>query len=236
MTVGASALTDRVVLLAGATGAVGAELLQELLARGARVGVLVRKPWQVRELVARLPAGRTLVGVVGATDSEAAAGMVKGVEDSLGPILALVSTAGAFHAAPFAAEPVGLLGSLLEANLIANATIARAVVPPMQRRRTGALVFTGAAAAETASAGMASYVASKAALHMWARSLAAELAPAGLHVTVVAPSTLDTPANRAASPEADRSRWLPVPRLVAALLAAITGTAQRPDPVELLHG
>ncbi len=233
MTAGASVLSSQVVLLSGATGAVGSALLQVLLAGGARIGIALRKP---RHLPAMqdLPASRVLAGVVGATDAEAAAGFVKGVEDSLGPITAFVSTAGTFRGGPFAAEQTGTLAELLEANLLSAATLVRAVVPPMLRRRSGAVVLTGAAAAEQPAAGMAGYAASKAALHAWARGLAAELGTAGLRVTVVAPATIDTPANRAAMPAADPAAWTPLQRVVDALVGGITRRDAPDDPIRLL--
>jgi short-subunit dehydrogenase len=231
MTAGASALHDRVVLLSGVTGAVGSALAAELLAHGARLGIAVRRAWQVERVAATLRREQALVGVVASDDAEAAAGFVKGVEDSLGPIAAMISTAGAFTCGPVAASPADQLEQMLAANLVSVTTLARAVVPPMRRRRTGALVCTGALVAEDPPSGIASYVAAKAALHAWMRALARELTQDGIHVAVVAPATIDTEANRRAMPDADRSRWVPVARVVEALLGAATGPTNGPDPL-----
>jgi NAD(P)-dependent dehydrogenase (short-subunit alcohol dehydrogenase family) len=219
-------LRARHVLVQGATGAVGAEIVRALGAQGAHVSVAVRRPWQVARVETRLTEAGVarqdqLVAVVDSEDAEAAAGLVKGGEDALGPIVAFVSAAGAFAMAPLGEEPSGQAGDLWRANFASVHTLARAVVIPMRRRRAGALVFTGAAAAiGEPPAGMTLYVASKAALHAYAASLRAELLPVGVRVAVVAPRIIDTPANRAAMPGADRAGWV-APAVVAAHLLAL---------------
>jgi NAD(P)-dependent dehydrogenase (short-subunit alcohol dehydrogenase family) len=84
-------LAGRTVLLQGATGTVGSAVLRRLCDQGANVAVAVRKDWQVRRLKAALPPA-SAVGLVPSGDAEAAAGLVKGVEDWLGPIDALIAT------------------------------------------------------------------------------------------------------------------------------------------------
>lgn len=103
-------ISNHVVLLAGATGELGGAFARLVLARGGKVAAAVRKPWQIesiRQELGRQELGgeRVLVGVVGSTDSEAAAGFVKGASDALGPITAFVSTAGGYRASRVGKEP-----------------------------------------------------------------------------------------------------------------------------------
>lgn len=221
---------DQTVLLAGATGAVGSALLERLMAMGARAGVAVRRAAEVEPTARRYSSAQVLAGVVGATDGEAAAGFVKGVEDSLGAIAALITTAGAFAAAPIGAERTADVVRLFEANVLAAITLTRAVVAPMKRRRAGALVYTGARAALEPQPGMALYRAAKAALHAYAESAAVELAPFGIRVAVVAPGTIDTAANRAAMPGVAPGEWHSIDRVVDALLAAAGGVLTDAGP------
>ena len=70
---------------------------------------------------------------------------------------------------------------------------------------------------------MANYLASKAALHEYVRALADELRLSPVRAVALLPGTIDTDANRAAMPTADRSAWLAVPTVVEALLRLALG-------------
>lgn len=228
-------LRDRTIVVSGATGAVGGAVLERLVEHGARIAIAARKDWQVSRLREQLAGAPTLVAHVGTHDTEAAAGFVKGATDALGPIDALVSCAGAFAMAPVGRDPGRQASELFDANFFAAHTLTRAVVSALRRRRTGNLVFTGAAAVGSATRGMALYLASKAALHEYARTLAAEVRDDGVGVHVIAPGIVDTEANRDAMPDADRSAWVSRERLADALLAAaVADSPNDGDPVRTL--
>jgi NAD(P)-dependent dehydrogenase (short-subunit alcohol dehydrogenase family) len=218
MAIDAGLLSGRVVVVGGATGEVGGALVRRLRDHGVRVGVAVRRPWQVDRIHDAFGRRDVLVGCVPTVDGEAAAGFAKGVRDALGPIDALLCANGAFRGGDVGQDSHSELQDLLEANLLAGATLARAVVGPMQRRRTGSLVFVGSAAVGLGTA--ANYLASKAALHEWVRALAIQLAGSGVRAAAVLPTTIDTEKNRAAMPTADRSAWQSVDAVVEAVLAA----------------
>ena len=216
-------LSGKTILLSGATGQVGSALAKALVPTGAQVAAAVRKRWQVQRVEETLTGAKHLVGLVGATDSEAAAGLVKGVEDFLGPIDAFISVAGAFQLAAAGEDNAPDTYQLLEANFLSVVTLARALMGPMRRRQAGNLVFTGARAVGSAVPGMSSYLASKAALHAWAHCVHEELQTQGVRIVVITPGVIDTDSNRAAMPDADHASWLPIPAVVAALLAAAAG-------------
>lgn len=218
---------ERTVLLAGATGELGAVVAQKLLSSGARLAIAVRRPWQVEAIKTRFGRG-VLVGVVPATDAEAAAGFVKGLQDALGPLDALIVTLGAFAVAEVGKDRSDLAAQLVEANYLAPATLARAVVPPMRRRKSGAIVLTGARAVGSALPGMAQYLASKAALHAFGSCLHSELAPLGIHVAIVAPPALDTVVNRKVPVNAP---LMALDRVADALLLGALGRLPGPPPL-----
>jgi len=219
-------LSGKTILLSGATGQVGTALAKALVSTGTQVAAAVRKRWQVEPVEKILAGAKHLVGLVAATDSEAAAGLVKGAEDSLGPIDAFISVAGAFQFAAAGEDKAPDTYQLLEANFLSVVTLARALIGPMRRRQAGNLVFTGASAVGSAAPGipgMSSYLASKAALHAWACCVHEELKTQGVRVVVITPGVIDTHSNRTAMPDADHASWLPIPAVVDTLLAAAAG-------------
>ena len=98
---------------------------------------------------------------------------------------------------------------LYRMNVRTAVAASRAVLPGMRARGEGVVVFVAAQAALAPPAGIAAYAASKAAIVALARSLQDEVAEAGIRVGAVVPTTIDTPANRAAMPDADFSAWTP---------------------------
>ena len=70
----------------------------------------------------------------------------------------------------------------------------------------------------TGAAGMAAYAASKAAVSALTQALGQELVGEGILVNAVAPSILDTPANRKAMPNADHARWPKVDAVARTIL------------------
>lgn len=108
----------------------------------------------------------------------------------------------------------------------------RAVLPGMVGRGGGRAVAVGTRAAVRPFAGAAAYAASKAAVLALVTAASEEVKAAGVCVNAVMPSVIDTPANRAAQPDADPSRWVR-PEEIGAVIAflcsegasAITGAA-----------
>jgi NAD(P)-dependent dehydrogenase (short-subunit alcohol dehydrogenase family) len=227
-------LSGRTVVVAGGTGAVGKALVQRLVELGAKPAIAVRKAWQVASMRELLGDADGLAAVVAPGDGEAAAGFLKGARDSLGPVAAVLSAAGAFRMAEIGKDRAGDDTSLFEANFVATHTLVRAAVGGMRRSGSGVLAFVGADCVGTPIPGMGLYQASKAALHAYAEVLAAEVAQHGLAVAVVAPGVLDTEANREAMPDADRSGWTPIDQVVDALIEAASGGAV-PGPLNTIR-
>jgi NAD(P)-dependent dehydrogenase (short-subunit alcohol dehydrogenase family) len=118
--------------------------------------------------------------------------------------------------------------AMLEANLWTARTALRALLPGMVRERYGSIVLIGSRAAVRPweSAKAAAYAASKAAVIALAQSVAAEVLDDGVRINVVLPSTIDTPQNRAAMPNADASRWV-TPASLAGVIEFLLSPAAR---------
>jgi NAD(P)-dependent dehydrogenase (short-subunit alcohol dehydrogenase family) len=86
----------------------------------------------------------------------------------------------------------------------------RALLPAMVARGNGSIVVVGSRVVDRPWTGAraSAYTASKAAATALADAVAAEVLPHGVRINSVLPSTLDTPANRAAMPKANAADWV----------------------------
>jgi NAD(P)-dependent dehydrogenase (short-subunit alcohol dehydrogenase family) len=198
----------QVALVAGGTGALGSAIAQALLAEGAQVTVTYRhaEEFAAQQQVAgtaRLDGAQTDV-----TDLTAAEQLVGDLVRARGRLDILVNAVGGYvGGAPLWQADPAALERMLGLNLRSGHALARAAAPVLLRSGRGAIVNIAARAALDHSAGSAVYSASKAAALALFDSLAADLAGSGVRVNSVLPSIIDTPANRAAMPDAAFARW-----------------------------
>jgi NAD(P)-dependent dehydrogenase (short-subunit alcohol dehydrogenase family) len=104
--------------------------------------------------------------------------------------------------------------------------MARAVVPRMLGGGGGRIVNVAAYAAQKAGANTGAYSASKAVVVRLTEAMAAELREQRINVNCVLPTTLDTPANRQAMPDADPARWV-APDDLARIIVFLASPAAR---------
>ena len=97
---------------------------------------------------------------------------------------------------------------MIELNLTPAFLLAREAMPRLVERGGGAFVGVSARAALRPFAGAAGYIAGKAALLAFVQALDAEYKDQGVRANAILPSVIDTPANRAAQPDADYSKWV----------------------------
>jgi len=203
------------VLITGANGGLGTAVSQEFLATGAKV-IGVALQW-------KQPAPFTTIS----TDVTTEAGCDSMVKQALeqGPIDALVHLVGGFAGgSPVAETTDQTWDSMMNVNLRAAFCCIRAALKPMNAAGRGRIVAIGTRMAVEPSPNFAAYAVSKAALVALIKTVAAEGQKFGVTANVVLPSTIDIPANRAAMPKADFSRWV-APQSIAKLLVFLTSEA-----------
>lgn len=207
--------TDRIVAITGGGGALGSALAAHLVGQGYRVVLLdtERAKDRLAELVTKL----------GATSALGHAGdfsTAKAWED------ALAATKAAFGAAPThgvlvaggwdgggplheAIDDTGYL-KMMALNVDTAYRALRSLLPSMVDEKHGSIVVVGSRAVERpwTSAGAAAYGAAKAAVVAMAQAVAQEVLEHGVRINAILPSTMDTPANRAAMPSADPAKWV----------------------------
>lgn len=210
-------MSERSVLVTGGTGGLGQAVVAAFLDAGDRAVV----PWiaerereRMRERFAAAIAADRLVLVAADVAEAAAAGELVARADEPAVV---VNGVGGFQAGPHEATDLEVWDHLYRLNVRTTAAMCRAALPGMKARGRGAIVNVAALAALDPPGGLGAYVASKAAVVAFTRSLAREV-PHGIRVNAVLPSTIDTPANRAAMPDADFSTWTRPEAIAAAIL------------------
>jgi NAD(P)-dependent dehydrogenase (short-subunit alcohol dehydrogenase family) len=134
---------------------------------------------------------------------------------------ASIHIAGGFAFAPIEKSDRALLMGQIESNLVSAVLCSRAAVSALRRAGTGGRIVNVAArpALEPrGGANMTAYTATKAGLAGFTQALAEEVAKDGILVNAVAPSIMDTPANRAAMPKADFASWPKVEEVAATIV------------------
>lgn len=197
------------VVVTGAAGILG----------GRTAGLLAARGWEVVGIdLAELPVERFALsfGGVDLTDEATLAGVAERLLE-LGGLDGLVNVAGGFAWETVADGSVATWDRLYALNVRTALVTSRALLP-LLRASGGAIVNVGAAAAAKAGTGMGAYAASKSGVARFTEALADELKDEGVRVNAVLPSILDTPANRAAMPDADFSRWV-APEALAEVIA-----------------
>lgn len=193
-----------VVLITGAAGALGRAVAQRLAADGARLVLFDRDAATLKQLFPQ-----AVAEAVDIVDEAAVAAGVQRALQALGRLDAVVHVAGGFEMG----ETVDALSRaswdrMMALNAWSFVALAKACVPAMKRQGSGSVVAVTAAAALGGQARKGAYIAAKSALQRLVETLASECAGSGVRVNSVAPTTLDTPANRATMPDADRSGWV----------------------------
>lgn len=224
-------MSHPIVLVTGAGGALGGAVRARAQRDGARLALIERDA----AAIARHRAAGDWALAVDLRDEAAVAAAVASAEREVGPLDALLLLAGGFATAPAAETDLAALRQQFDLNLATAATVVRAALPAMLARGRGAIVGVGAGQARRGGAKAAAYAAAKAALAAYLRAVDEETARRGVRTTTVFPmGTLDTPANRAAMPDADPAGWIDPARLADVLwLAARLGPRARLRELEV---
>ena len=220
-------LTGRVAIVTGGAGALGGAVTGRLLGDGAQVVVpleLASHGDTLRERIAPAARERLSMDVVDATDLDAMTRFADGVARRHGRLDILVAIVGGFAGGALLETDRATWDRMLAMNATATFVAARAVVPHMVRAGRGRVVTIGSRAAVPPGPGVIAYTTAKAGVIAFTQALARELQPHGITANCILPSTMDTPANRAAMPDSDRQGWVAVER-VADVIAFLVSDA-----------
>ena len=209
---------DRHVVVTGGAGALGTAVVSLLIETGAICHVPCFDEAEAQRF--RLREHRQVVlSVAGNLADETAILRLYG---GIARLWASVHIAGGFAAAPLRDTELGALRQQLDMNFVSCALCCRAAVRAMAGGGRIVNVAARPALEWRSGAGMVAYTASKTAVAALTVALAEEVAKDNILVNAVAPSIMDTPANRHAMPKADFAQWPKVEEVAAtiAFLAA----------------
>ncbi len=196
-------LDDRVALITGASGGIGAAIARALHAQGATVVLSGTRVAALESLAAELGA-RAFVASADLALPEAADGLIAAAEAAAGRLDILVNNAGLTRDGLALRMKDTDWQAVIEVDLAAPFRLARAALKGMLRRRAGRIISISSIVGATGNPGQANYAAAKAGLVGMSKALAQEVASRGVTVNVVAPGFIET-AMTDALPEAQRT-------------------------------
>jgi len=208
---------DRQVVVTGGTGALGGAVVAALIEAGAVCHIPYIDAGELERFSLRTHARVALAGKVDLSDESA----VRKFYEGLPPLWASIHLAGGFGMSAVAKTTKADLTKQLEMNFVTAFLCCAAAVRSMERTGAGGRIVnvaTRPALEWRTGAGMAAYTASKAAVAALTVALAEEAVKHGILVNAIAPSTMDTPANRKAMPDADPAGWAKVEDVTATIL------------------
>ena len=185
-------LTDRRVLVTGASRGIGAAVARRLAASGARVALLARSKDALTALAREIGGGA--IGLAcDVRDAETLVHALEQLPERLGgaPDI-VVNNAGAFLIAPAHETSVQAFSDTLAVNLTAPFAVVRALVPAMRAAGRGHIVTIGSIADRTSFPGNSAYAASKHGLRAFHEVLRGELRGTGVRASLIAPGPVDT--------------------------------------------
>ncbi len=203
------------IIITGAAGGLGTAVCNVFQQAGVDI-VAIDREWRKPQSFATIAADLTT--------AEGAAGMI---EQALahGPVDGLIHLVGGFAGgSPIATTDDKTWDSMMNINLRVAFLTIRAALKPLIAAKRGRIIAVGSRAAVDASPNFTAYAVSKAAVVALIQNVAAEVKDLGITANVILPSTIDTPANRAAMPTADFTKWV-APQSIGKLLLWLASDA-----------
>ena len=212
-------MDGKVIVVTGASGALGKVVAEVALARGARVAGVDYGTSQIAATPDRIE-----FGGVDLSDPAQAKKAIDAVASHFGRLDALVNIAGGFAYETVAEGDPKTWQRMYALNVLTALNASRSAIPHLAASPSARIVNIGAMGALQAGSGMGAYATSKAGVHRLTEALAAEW-KGKITVNAVLPSTIDTPANRASMPKADFGKWVTPQELADVILFLVSDAA-----------
>ncbi|OBK45923.1 SDR family oxidoreductase [Mycobacterium sp. 1081908.1] len=187
----------RTVVITGASRGLGFASAVRLYRKGWRVVAAMRTPDEgmplLREASGATPDDDRLIGVqLDLLDAASISAAAKAIEEAVGAPYALVHNAGISAAGAVEETDMALWQRMFATSVMGPVALTQALLPSMRAAGEGRIVLVSSAAGVRGQPATAPYSAAKGALERWGESMAGEIAPFGLGVTVLVAGMYDT--------------------------------------------
>jgi 2-hydroxycyclohexanecarboxyl-CoA dehydrogenase len=212
---------DKRVFVTGGASGIGRAIAELLVGHGAQVAVADVDATGGHSVVGQLGDGKAVFVPVDLTDASSVPRAVAEAESAIGPVDVLVNCAGADVIKPFLETDEDLWQWLIQLNLLGVIRTTKAILPGMVERGHGRIINISSDAARVGSSGEAVYSACKGGVLSFTKSVAREVAGAGVTVNAVCPGPTETPATQKTLAEGGEkiikalTRAIPLGRLAA---------------------
>jgi NAD(P)-dependent dehydrogenase (short-subunit alcohol dehydrogenase family) len=208
----------RTVVITGASRGLGFASAVRLYREGWRVVAAMRTPDRgmalLREATGAADDDDRLIGVqLDLTDAASISAAAKAIEEAVDAPYALVHNAGISAAGMVEETDMELWQKMFATHILGPVALTQALLPSMRAAGEGRIVLISSAAGVRGQPGTAPYSAAKGALERWGESMAGEIAPFGLGVTILVTGTYDTDIITDAGTTDDRDFGGPYARL-----------------------
>ena len=181
-------LTNKVVLITGATGGIGGAIARKMKEAGATVVVSGRNTAKLDsefdDSYVKIPCDLAQEG--------AAVELVMDAIEKCGRVDVLINNAGVFFFNEYCNTSLKRIELMLQLHVMTVAKLTRLFAADMKERRSGYILNMSSMSAWMAMPGIQTYNASKAFIYNFSKSLWYELKPYNVHITVMAPGAVDT--------------------------------------------
>ncbi len=214
-------LTDKIAVITGGTGSLGISVVKAFLQERANVITTYIEDEEFDDFNEKVRkfSNRCVCIKVDLFFSDEIEKLRDFVKEHFQRIDVLVNLAGGFIGGnSLINTPIVDFDKMYELNFKTAMTTCKVFLPLMIEQNYGKIINIGARAGLSGGAGIAAYSASKAALINFTQSIAAEVKKYNINVNIILPSTINTPANRIAMPEADFDKWVEPETIAKAIL------------------
>ena len=185
-------MTRKVALVTGAAAGIGAEICRQFAAEGMAVGVLDLKLEAAQKVVDEIIAagGEAVALAADVSDRSQVEAAVATLRDACGPVTVLVNNAGVAGWIPFEELTDAIWDRTMAINLRGPFIVTQVVLPDMKAAHWGRIINISSSSAQSGTARMAHYSASKGGLISFTKTLALELGPLGITVNNIPPASI----------------------------------------------